>query len=1458
MPGKLTLKRHWLVRYGGALATVGAGLLLRLGLTAMVGEGLPTYITFYPVIMAVALLGGCGPGLLATIATALTVDYWLLPPTGAFGIASVVDAVGLAFFLGMGVFMSVVAELYRRARQKAAAHDTDFLRHEGQETPRQAIGENVLLVGGLVLALVILAAVGWQAYRNLAATAQADRWVSHTCVVDDELEHLYSTLENMEASERSYLIMGEEDYLRPYSMAQRTVAGHIASLKRLTADNPDQVQRLTALEALVDAKLAELKEVIEVRRSQGLEAAHALMASGKGQALTEEIRKGVTEAEDEEQRLLQARTTAKDADLRKTLQAVLAGGLLSVVLLTTVFLFLTQENKRRRKAEAGLRRHQEGLQEIVLARTADLSRANESLSQQCEWLKVTLTSIGDCVLATDTAGHITFLNPIAASLTGWAEKEALGQPIQQVFRVINEDTRAPSEDIVARVLREGRVVALANHTALLTRDGREVPIEDSAAPIKDSAGTVSGVVLVFHDVTEKRRAQAAMRESQRQNEFLATIIERASQPFAVGYPDGRLGLLNPAFEELTGYTAQELHSMSWANTLTPPEWREVERRNLEELARTGQPVRYEKEYMRKDGRRVPIELLVHLARDAKGELEYYYSFLTDITGRKQADQAMRDLNDQLQRHVAELQASRRAALSLAEDATEARKEAERVNTDLQTANASLDASRKAAVNLMEDALRARRHAEAVSAELRQNQERLLRLGRVLKALKDSSLAMVRSTSEAEYLAEVCKIVVQDCGHAMVWFGFAEDDAEKSVRPAAYSGFEQGYLETLRITWADTDLGRGPTGSAIRIGQPGICRDTLTDPALAPWRAEAVKRGYASSIAVPLLAGGRAFGAITIYAKEPDAFSEDEVKLLTQLADDVSFCLRTLRLQVAKAQADLERDKFVSLAENSTVFIAMCGRDFIPFYVNESGLRLVGLDSLARACRIPFSEFFFPEDRKRMLEEFLPFALQTGRAEVEVRFRHFKTGRPLWMLYNVFHIKDAGGKPIGLGIVGRNITDRKQAERRTELLAETASQLLASDSPQLVVEDLCHRVLDFLECQVFFNFLVDEQTGARLSSGAAASARPGALEGANARPPAAPEDERTPRLHLNAYAGISAEDAKRLEWRDLETAICGLAALDAHRIVAEDIQQSHDLRTEMVKAFGIQAYAVYPLIAQGRVLGTLSFGTRTRTHFTRAEMSLMKAVADQVAIAMERQRAQTALRQTAEELKRSNLDLEQFAYVASHDLQEPLRAVGGYVRLLERNLSKSLDARTREFMTGAIDGAVRMERLIEDLLAYSRIGARGREFAPAELDALLGQALDNLRESIVSARASVTREPLPRVAVDSTQIMQVFQNLVGNALKFRGEAPPAIHVGACHEDGRWVISVRDNGIGIDPEYFGKIFQLFQRLHTRKQYPGTGIGLTICKRIIERHGGTIWVESQPGKGATFYFSIPIAKG
>jgi light-regulated signal transduction histidine kinase (bacteriophytochrome) len=238
----------------------------------------------------------------------------------------------------------------------------------------------------------------------------------------------------------------------------------------------------------------------------------------------------------------------------------------------------------------------------------------------------------------------------------------------------------------------------------------------------------------------------------------------------------------------------------------------------------------------------------------------------------------------------------------------------------------------------------------------------------------------------------------------------------------------------------------------------------------------------------------------------------------------------------------------------------------------------------------------------------------------------------------------------------------------------------------------------------------------------------------------------------------------------------------------------------------------------------------------------------------RKQAEEALRRTAEDLARSNEDLGQFAYVASHDLQEPLRMVSGFVQLLQKKYGGRLDADADEFIGHAVDGAKRMQTLINDLLAYSRAGARS--WAPVTTDAgeALRKALDNLRTSVAEASAEVTHGELPSVLADSGQLAQLFQNLIGNALKFRSAAPPKIHVDACRRDGHWQFSVRDNGIGIASEFQNRIFLIFQRLHTRKQYPGTGIGLAICKKIVDRHGGQIWVESQPGQGTTFHFTLP----
>jgi signal transduction histidine kinase len=225
-----------------------------------------------------------------------------------------------------------------------------------------------------------------------------------------------------------------------------------------------------------------------------------------------------------------------------------------------------------------------------------------------------------------------------------------------------------------------------------------------------------------------------------------------------------------------------------------------------------------------------------------------------------------------------------------------------------------------------------------------------------------------------------------------------------------------------------------------------------------------------------------------------------------------------------------------------------------------------------------------------------------------------------------------------------------------------------------------------------------------------------------------------------------------------------------------------------------------------------------------------------------------------ELRRSNEELEQFAYVASHDLQEPLRMVGSYTGLLKRRYQGKLDREADEFIAYAIDGVTRMQALINDLLTYSRAGRGNRPLEEIDAGQALGRALDNLQTAIADTHAVVSRGMMPRVAANTVQLTQLFQNLIGNALKFCKDRRPEIRIAAEPVGREWVFSVQDNGIGIDPQYRDRIFLIFQRLHKREEYPGTGIGLAICKKIVEQQGGQIWVESEPGKGSTFKFTLP----
>jgi len=308
----------------------------------------------------------------------------------------------------------------------------------------------------------------------------------------------------------------------------------------------------------------------------------------------------------------------------------------------------------------------------------------------------------------------------------------------------------------------------------------------------------------------------------------------------------------------------------------------------------------------------------------------------------------------------------------------------------------------------------------------------------------------------------------------------------------------------------------------------------------------------------------------------------------------------------------------------------------------------------------------------------------------------------------------------------------------------------------------------------------------------------------------------------------------------------------------DVENDQGIATCLVdylQHFNVKAKLVVPIIAKEDLWGLLvAHQCEQPRQWTDFEAEMLKQLGDQMGIALtQAQLLDQEIRQR-QDLMRSNTELQQFAYIASHDLQEPLRMITSYLQLLERRYKHQLDADADDFIGFAVDGAARMKALINDLLTFSRVGTHGKPFESTNCTLVVERAIANLKIAIEESQTTLTCDPLPEVMGDVTQLTQMFQNLISNAIKFRGTNSPVIHVGAKAQARDWLFFVQDNGIGIEPDYAEQIFVIFQRLHSRKDYSGTGIGLAVCKKIVERHGGRIWVESELGNGSTFYFTLP----
>ena len=1203
------------LQYISAVILVAVAVVLRMRLEAVVGP-LPVFITLYPAVLLAASIGGGGPGIVATICSALAADYWFFTPHGSFHVEAPNDVLALGIFTGSSLFLSVLAERLRRA--------------------------------------------GW----------------AEALTVAQEQQLAVSSRLNEELSQQAEELSQQSEELAQQNEELQTQSEEIQTLNAELQHREDLLQKLLDAARLGTAERAVLQDICAAAKSMfGPAASAVLVLEPQGDRLAIRAQAGLGPEGAQLETLPAAHCFAElvlaenqtaalaDASLRPDLSLIQLPGEAPF----QAVLASPMRTEGRPFGVVGVYSHQTQewtaeqfrLAEWLAAQCAqilDTLRLQAELQESEEKYRDLVQNANSIIIRWDMDGNFTFFNEFAEKFFGFSQSEIIGK---NVMGTIVPQTDTSGRDLAAMIedIKRDPDRYETNVNENVRKSGERVWISWSNRAIDDERGNMIGVLAVGNDITSQKRAEEAIREGQRQNEFLAGILQRASQPFGVGYPDGRLGLINPAFEQLTGYTADELRSTDWASVLTPPEWRDLERSTLEGLQRTGTPVRYQKEYLRKDGSRVPIELLVHISKDEQGRPLYYYSFLTDITERKRAEDALRKSEERL----------RFALETIHTGAWE---------LDLVDHTAHRSPGHDAIFG----------HPQALPAWT-----------------YDMFLEHVVPADRA--------LVDGKFRHAVA----TQSDWGFECRIHRADG-------ATRWIWA---AGRHhPDAAGVMRKMSGIVQD------------------------------------ITERKRDEEALQRTAAEILRQ------------KNLLAVTLASIGDGVIVTDAQGRLTFL------------NPEAERLTGWTSDAAEGQPLAAVFRIVNEHTRQpvedpVEKVLQLGTVVGLANHTLLIG--KDGREVPIDDSGAPIRQSDGTVQGVVLVFRDCTEQKQAERTLARLAA----IVESSDDAILSKDL-HGVIQTWNAgaERLFGYRADEAVGQSIML---------------LLPPE--------RIHEEEQILERVGQGQRVE--HLETV----------RVTKDGRRLDVSVTASPVKN------------PDGRIIGVSKILRDITT----------------------RQRAEQALRQTAEDLARSNKDLEQFAYVASHDLKEPLRMVTGFMSLLKDRCQGQLDAKADEYIAFASDAATRMHGLIDDLLAYSRAG-RGELTERTDLGDVFDRVLRSLTVTVQESAAVITHDPLPTLTSHPVELTQVLQNLIGNAIKFRGERTPEIHFGAQRQPGRWLFTVRDNGIGIDPQFAERVFMIFQRLHTRERYPGAGIGLAICKKIVERHGGRIWVESQPGHGATFCFTIP----